>query len=67
MAKKKSKKKKKQILIKLLHKESGHAYYTFKNPKNDALGGQKAGKLELMKFNPMKGYKKHVKYIESKA
>ena len=52
------KKKKKKSLIKLVHSESGHIYYTYKNPRLE-------NKLELKKFNPKT--RKHEIYKEKKA
>jgi ribosomal protein L33 len=50
-------KKKKKSLVKLVHKETGHIYYTRKNPKLE-------GKLSLKKHNPKT--RKHEVYVESK-
>jgi ribosomal protein L33 len=50
-------KKKKKSLIKLVHKETGHIYYSRKNPKLE-------GKLSLKKYNPKT--RKHEVYLESK-
>jgi ribosomal protein L33 len=50
-------KKKKKNLVKLVHSETGHIYYTRKNPKLE-------GKLSLKKFNPV--LRKHVDYVEKK-
>lgn len=56
MAGKKGKGKKR--LIKLVNKETGFIYWTYKNPKLEK-------KLELMKYDPKK--RQHTKFVEQKA
>lgn len=46
-------------LVKLVHKATGHMYWTRKNRKKLA-----NVKLKLKKFNPI--LRKHVDYVESK-
>lgn len=46
-------------LVKLLHKATGHVYWTRKNRKKLA-----QIKLKLKKFNPI--LRKHVDYVETK-
>jgi ribosomal protein L33 len=50
-------KKKKKSFTKLIHKATGHIYYTRKNPKLE-------GKLTLKKYNPK--LREHVDYVEGK-
>ncbi|MFT5280945.1 MAG: large subunit ribosomal protein L33 [Flavobacteriaceae bacterium] len=48
----------KKDIVKMVHKETGHTYYTRKNKKTVV------EKLELSKYNPK--LRKHVTYKEAK-
>jgi len=47
-----------RAIVKMIHAETGHCYYTEKNSRNTT------EKLKLMKYNPV--LRKHVEYVEGK-